>query len=339
MSIRKIKNAWYVDFRYNNKRYRNKSPIDTRNGAQAYETDMKSKLMRGEPLKSVEIPQGITFKDFSSIWIESYAKANNRPSEIKRKQSVFVNSLIPFFGAMPLQEITNKKIEEFKVMRLKSICSKTLRNEISMLSTCLKTAVEWEYLETPPLIKMPKATQTAFKWLQEDECLKLLQATDGMLHDMVFLAMKTGLRFGELIALTWPDFDFEHQKLTVNKSVVLGKSGPTKSGKVRYIPLTKSICEYFKSVKQKDGLVFCEESGEFVHQKRIGYHLGKAYIKAGLPNMGWHALRHTFASHLANKGGALFAIKDLLGHSDIKTTMRYSHLGLSLTTETMKLLS
>lgn len=339
MPTRKIKNAWYVDFRYQGKRYRMKSPIDTRNGAQAFETDLKSKLIRGEPLKPTPTSQDMTLKDFSVIWIEDYAKANNRPSEIKRKQSVLANSLIPFFGSIPLKNITNKKIEEFKGLRLKSILSKTLRNELTMLGTCLKTAVEWGYLETPPLIRIPKAPQKAIKWLPEEDCIKLLQATDGLLHDMIFLAIKTGLRFGELIALTWADFDFENRIITVNKSVVLDISGPTKSGKIRYVPMTDSVYEYFGKMRQKNGLVFSEDGGKFVRQKRISYHLDKAYAKAGITKMNWHALRHTFASHLANKGGAIFAIKDLLGHSDIKTTMGYSHLGPSLTTETMKLLS
>ena len=339
MSIRKIQNSWYIDFHHAGKRYRIKSKINTRNAAQEFENITLGRLIRGEPLKPVKASQGITFKDFSNIWIESYAKANNRPSEIKRKQSVFAYSLIPFFGQMLLKDITNKNIEDFKVLRLKTISIKTVRNEVSMLSTCLKTAVEWEYLEHMPRIKIPKVPQAGFRWLSEDDCLKLLQAADGMLHDMIFLAMKTGLRFGELIALTWEDFDFEHKRLTVNKSVVLGVCGPTKSGKVRYIPLTDSVCEYFGKIKKKRGLLFFEEGGRFIHQKRINYHLERKYEKAELPKMGWHTLRHTFASHLACKGASILAIKELLGHSDIKTTMRYSHLGPNITTETMRLLS
>lgn len=338
MPSRKIRNKWHTDFRYQNKRYRIKSPINTRNGAQEYENNLLTKLINGQPIKYEEAMHNITLKEFSDIWFKSYVKANNRPSEIKRKESVFSHSLLPFFGSMPLNEINNKKVEEFKAHRLKSISIKTVKNEVSMLSTCLKMAVEWEYLENMPRIKMPKVPQSGFKWLPEEDCLKLLQATSGMLHDMIFLAMKTGLRFGELIALTWTDFDFEHRRLTVNKSVVLGKCGPTKSGRVRYVPLTNGVCEYFSKLKRQSGLVFIEEDSEFVRQKRINYHLERAYVRAGLPIMGWHTLRHTFASHLACKGASILAIKELLGHTDIKTTMRYAHLGPNITTETMKLL-
>jgi len=339
MPTRKIHNKWSTDFRYHGKRYRIKSPINTKAGAQAYENLLLTKAIKGEPIKPTATPKEMTLMDFSDIWFNSYVKANNRPSEILRKKSVFANSLIPFFGQMPLKEINNKKVEEFKAFRLKSISGKTLRNEVSMLSTCLKTAVEWGYLDALPLIKMPKVPQNDFKWLKEDECLMLLQAAEGKIKDMIFLAMKTGMRFGELIAITWPDMDFENKRLTVNKSIVLGVSGPTKNGKIRYIPLTDSVCEHFKGMKKKSGLVFHEDGGGFIHQKNINYHLGRAYLKAGLPPWGWHTLRHTFASHLACKGASILAIKELLGHTDIKTTMRYAHLGPNITTETMKLLS
>ncbi len=297
-----------------------------------------NKLIKGQPIRQTEVRQDVHLKDFYAIWFESYVKANNRPSEIKRKESVFSNSLLPFFGSMPLKEISNKKVEEFKAFRLRSISIKTVRNEVSMLSTCLKMAVEWEYLDNMPRIKLPKVPQSGFKWLPEEDCLKLLQATSGMLHDMIFLALKTGLRFGELIALTWADIDFEHRRLTVNKSVVLGKCGPTKSGRVRYVPLTDSVYEYFSKLRRSNGLLFIEEDSEFVRQKRINYHLERAYVRAGLPIMGWHTLRHTFASHLACKGASILAIKELLGHQDLKTSLRYSHLGPNITTETMKLL-
>lgn len=338
MSTRKIKNKWYADFRYQGKRYRIKSPIDTKNGAQEIERTTFAKLIRGETLKPVEVKQEVGLKSFFFVWFESYVKANNRFSEVKSKKSIFTCQLIPFFGDMSLKDITNKKVEQYKAKRMKSVSVKTLRNEISMLSTCLKAAVEWEYLDAMPLIKMPKVPQCGFKWLPEKDCERLLRTADGMLKDMIFLALKTGLRFGELIALTWPDFDFDHKRLTINKSVVLGICGPTKSGKIRYVPLTDSVCEYFGKLKQKDGLVFQGKDGGFLHHKIMNYCLGKIYAKAGLRPTGWHAFRHTFASHLACKGASILAIKELLGHSDLKTSLRYSHLGPNITTETMHLL-
>jgi integrase len=296
--------------------------------------------MDGKPIKADNRPtKETTFQEFAKTWLDNYVKANNRLSEITRKESVFNCNLLPFFGSLPLKEITNRKVEEYKAMRLNKICVKTLKNEVSMLRTCLSTAVEWEYLDTMPSIKMPKAPETSINWLPENDCDKLLQATDGMLHDMIFLAIKTGLRFGELIALEWPDFNFDNKTLTINKSIVLNERNTTKSGKVRYIPLTASVCDYFSIIKQNSGLVFHEPNGDFVHQKRICYHLEQAYKKAGLAPHGWHTLRHSFASHLVSKGASILAIKELLGHSDIKTTLVYAHLAPSITTSTIALLT
>lgn len=339
MATRKIRGKWFADFRYQNKRYRLKSPINTKNAAQEFEHVMLSRLIKGEPIKENEADRVITLKEFSKVWFDSYVTAHNRPSEIRRKRSVFAHSLIPFFGDMALHEITCKHVEDFKVGRLKNVSSKTLRNEVSMLSTCLKTAVEWEYLDRLPAIKMPKVAQNGFRWLSEIDAGKLLESSEGTMKDMVFLALKTGLRFGELIAIEWPDFDFDNKRLTINKSIVLGKLGPTKNGKVRYIPLTDSVCEYFRGKKKGSGLAFHDGHGGIMRQKRCSYYLERTYRKAGLNPLGWHALRHTFASHLACKGASILAIKDLLGHSDIKTTMRYAHLGPTITSEAMKLLA
>ena len=110
------------------------------------------------------------------------------------------------------------------------------------------------------------------------------------MKDMVFLALKTGLRFGELIAIEWPDFDFDNKRLTINKSIVLGKLGPTKNGKVRYIPLTDSVCEYFRGKKKGSGLAFHDGHGGIMRQKRCSYYLERTYRKAGLNPLGWQCL-------------------------------------------------
>lgn len=343
MSSRKISDNWYVDFRYNGKRHRLKSPINTKEGARKHEMRLLESLYKGESINKADNSHDLTLKEFYKIWFETYVKANNRYSEIKRKESVFANSLLPFFGSRKLKEITNKQVEEFKASRLKSVSIKTVKNEVSMLRTCLSIAVDWGYLDSMPKIKMPKVPQNGFKWLSKLECDRLLigakqQDPSGLLHDMIFLAMKTGLRFGELIALTWEDLDFENRKINVSKSVVLKKCGPTKSGRIRYVPMSNSVYDYYKE-KSQTGLLFSEPGNKFIRQKRINHHLGMAYKRAGFATgYGWHTLRHTFASQLACKGASILAIKELLGHTDIKTTMRYAHLSPEIAVDAIKYL-
>ena len=102
MATRKIRGKWFADFRYQNKRYRLKSPINTKNAAQEFEHVMLSRLIKGEPIKENEADRVITLKEFSKVWFDSYVTAHNRPSEIRRKRSVFCSqphSLLRGHGA------------------------------------------------------------------------------------------------------------------------------------------------------------------------------------------------------------------------------------------------
>ncbi|MFA7377709.1 MAG: site-specific integrase, partial [Patescibacteria group bacterium] len=164
-----------------------------------------------------------------------------------------------------------------------------------------------------------------FDYLNESECKLLLDNSSGNLHDMILLALNTGLRFGELIALTWKDIDFEKRLLPINKAIAKGVLGSTKSNKNRYIPLTNSVIEMLRNRKRNAELIF-SENNSFLVQARYVKKLHKLCKDLKFRRIGWHVLRHTFASHLAQKGISLKAIQELLGHSDIKTTMRYAHL-------------
>jgi len=342
-----MRNSWYVDFRYGYKRYRFKSKVNTKSGAMAYEAHLYSKLLAGKPIHDEPREKPMTFEQFSRLWIERYAKANNKYSEIISKESVLKNNLLPFFGKLPLDKITSMKIEEYKFLMIKKrskrtggiLSAKTLRNHLSILRKCLNTAVEWEYLEAPPLIRMPKTSPSGYRYLTYEESERLLRATSGRWHDMILLALKAGLRFGEIIALTWRDFDFENMKLCINKSVVRGRLGSTKTYKTRYVDLHERIRQCFQNkMQEKENLVFPSEVGGFINQKRACDELERIYKRAGLQPIGWHALRHTCASHLASKGAPLLAVQTLLGHSDIQTTMRYAHLCPSVGARAISLL-
>lgn len=143
---------------------------------------------------------------------------------------------------------------------------------------------------------------------------------------MVLFALKTGLRFGELIALEWGDIDLMNSLATIQKSIARGCLGSPKSNKIRYVPLLVDVRETLNLRAKKDGFVFCKDCGKPLGPMLCLRWLHLACQRAGLRKIGWHTLRHTFASHLAQNGISIVIIKELLGHADIKTTMRYSHL-------------
>ena len=115
--------------------------------------------------------------------------------------------------------------------------------------------------------------------------------------------------------------------------------GATKSGKPREIPLGIEVRTALKEHRHLRGpLVFCDMNGELLGTVDTRLPLWRACKKAGLRQIGWHALRHSFASHLVMRGASLKAVQELLGHSSIQMTMRYAHLAPEVVNETVRLL-
>jgi site-specific recombinase XerD len=88
----------------------------------------------------------------------------------------------------------------------------------------------------------------------------------------------------------------------------------------------------------KGPLVFCGDDGRMLGKNEVKHPLWRACRKAGLRQIGWHVLRHTYASHLAMRGAPLKAIQELLGHATIEMTMRYAHLGPGARRDSARLL-
>jgi integrase len=342
MSIRKLKKSWWIDFRFNRVRYRKRSPENSRAGAQAYEALLRQKLTRGESItnakkKDTEMP---TFEEFAWKWYETYAKPNNKPSEIRNKEITLRVHLVPFFGKTRIDKITNLQIEEYKAKKVQtSLYNKSINNQLTILSTCLKSAQEWLELDKIPKIKKLKVPPQKFDFLSVEESrLLLANAPDNFWHDVFLVFLKTGLRKGELIALTWENINWHNRQIVVSQSIYMNEISSTKSNKIRYVDMTDEVYNCLLKRKKEKGFVFINESGVHLRMMIINAVLERTCEQAGLRKITVHTLRHTFASHLAMAGASIQSIQGLLGHSDIKTTQRYAHLAPSVYKETIGLL-
>ncbi|MCX6796755.1 MAG: tyrosine-type recombinase/integrase [Candidatus Falkowbacteria bacterium] len=345
MAIRKIKDSWWVDIRFNRKRYRRKSPEDSKLGAKAYETMLHNKLLRSESIEPepVKVPvrkeeeQG--FDKFAWQWFEIYVKNNNKISEINGKRSTLKTHLVPFFSSTPLSSITGFQIEKYKSKKLKEgLSKKTVNNHLTVLNKCMRSAQEWfDMLRIPRISKM-KTPPTKFSFFTNEESQQILKCA-GDWHAMIMIALRTGLRLGELRGLMWEDINWETKVLSVKRSIFRNQIVPPKSNKDRHLPLTDELFSLLSDLRKKKGYVFTDpDSGNFLEENRPRRALIKIYEQAGLKPSGWHAFRHTFASHLTMAGAPLKAVQELLGHSNIQTTMRYAHLSPSTLKDAMNLL-
>src|ERR1700722_3714021 len=159
MAVRKLKGSWWVDFTFNDTRYRKRSPENSRAGAATYELALRQRLASGKRINDVNRPgqKEVTFKNFAKQWFEDYVKPNNKYSEQLAKKYVISASLIPAFGNTPIGEISSHDIERYKAEQVKQgFTNKTIRNRLTILNKCLVTAYEWLRFDgAPPKIKWP----------------------------------------------------------------------------------------------------------------------------------------------------------------------------------------
>jgi integrase len=332
MAVRKIKNSWWVDFRADYVRYRKRSPENTKAGAEAYEAMLRSKLARGEPIDKVAATVPF-FKDFALKWYDIYVTSNNRAGEQTNKRTALNSSMIPFFGNTLVDAITAYSIEQYKAQLLsRRLSAKTVNNRLTILSTCLTAAYDWLELNgRPPKITWLKCPPPKTDYLSLDECGLLLSQADGVIQDMLLVALRTGMRRGEIIGLQWSSVNWQNQTIVVRHSQCeyTHDLSTTKSNRERHIPMDADVYTALFKRKRETGYVFVDEHKQRFSGKRLSSRLEELCARVGLRKIGWHTLRHTFASRLAMNGVPLNAVQALLGHSAITTTMRYAHLAPS----------
>jgi integrase len=339
VSARKYKGTWWVDFYFGGKRIRRKSPINTKRGAEEHEQRLFQRLREGLPIdeESAPVTAMPLFKTFAEEFMSSYVKANNKKSTQQEKRCIFDHHLLPAFGERPLDEVRERDIEMFKATLVdKGLSAKRQKNILAVLSRMLRYAREVAVLTTAPLIRMPKVPPTTMDFLSDHDFARLCtaaEATPGRLA-MVLIAGEAGLRKGELLALEWDDLDLGigTSSITVMRSVWHDNEsgehvGSPKSGRLRKVPMTDRLRRALLAHRSLRGKrVFCKDDGSGLTPGQLEVALRNTCTRARMRQIGWHVLRHTFGSHLAQRGASPKAIQELMGHSDFVTTMRYMHL-------------
>lgn len=285
-------------------------------------------------------------------WVENERKSGTQT--LKRIAAQF-----RFLFPTPLSNITPWIIEKWRSEQRKAgKASTTVNRDVMALKSALSKAVQWDVLDVHPLTKVkPIKTDDHghVRYLSKSEAERLRKVLDERelrlreerlrgnvwrrergyeeypdlfnvtyadhIKPMVLLTLNTGMRRGELFNIQWEDVNFHTNKLTV-------KGETAKSGKTRYIPLSKEARAVVKAwreqQKEHSGLVFPGKNGApFNNVKSAWTAVREA---AHLNDFRWHDMRHDFASKLVMAGVSLYAVKELLGHASIVVTERYSHL-------------
>lgn len=186
-------------------------------------------------------------------------------------------------------------------------------------------------LDALPSLPRLRVPERHFDFLTNEEARCLIDAARTPEARLwILFALRTGARAGEQLALRWGDIDWHGNKVGFQRSAIRGVEGPTKSGRVRHVPMSPELAAALKAARHlRSALVFCRPDGKPLTLWQLHTGLETACRRAGLRQMRWHDLRHSFASQLATNGVPLRRIQEWLGHSTIHMTMRYAHLAPS----------
>ena len=264
-------------------------------------------------------PERISFPEFSKMYLENYAKINKRSwmTDVS-----YVKGMNRQFGSLCLDEITPLHIEGYKAARLKQGLAKSTVNRcLAILRKMFTLAVEWGYVQQSAVPKMrffPEKDNWKERILTPEEEKRLFASSSLSLRSVMTVALHTGMRLGEILGLTWPQVDLKARYIRVER---------TKSGKTRFIEVNTPLLQELTRLKSLDGTspyVFPNPSTR-KPLTTVRTAFVAACRRASIAGLRFHDLRHTFASRLNMLGADPVTIMELLGHSSLKMTERYTH--------------
>jgi len=321
MGVYRRGNTWYIDFYVRGQRIRKKIG-PSRKLAELALKDAEVKIAKGDYLGIYE-ERKIPFSDYAKQYLE-YSKTNKAKRSYERDVTSLRVHLVPYFGRYWLANISTKMIEDYKAERKNRVNPATVNRELACLKNMFTKAVEWGYLKANPAkgVKLLKEKPKTPRYLTKEEVCSLLEACPPRIYALVATAVNTGMRRGELLNLEWTDVDLNKRTITVRNK----EEWHTKNYESRTIPVNDFLYEVLSKHPHhiRSPYVFCNPDGS--KYNNIWLNFEAALKKAGIEHLPFHSLRHTFASHLVMSGVDLATVQKLLGHKNIKTTMRYSHL-------------
>ncbi|HZD60951.1 MAG TPA: tyrosine-type recombinase/integrase [Anaerolineae bacterium] len=294
--------------------------------------EIVAELMKSKPQRSSRI----RFSEYCALWLTIYAKPHYKPSTYATTVQRIRGQLMPFFGRLSLSSISPGSIQEYIEYRInRGSSASTITRDIAPLKTMLSCAYKWGYIRTNPCagLKCPKPRRKHFTLLSPDELSRLFNAADEPYRTIFMVAAFAGMRRSELLALSWADIDWVADEVYINKMAYRGVTAPLEAALPRRIPLAPVLKEALIEYKKRypgnlEDPIFIHPDGRKIDANNLTRRTFKrALRKAGLPDIRFCDLRHTYASLLIHQGVGIATVQRYLGHASMKTTLdTYGHI-------------
>src|SRR5438876_1350405 len=260
------------------------------------------------------------FNEFAQMYLE---RAVSLMKSIRTERNR-VKRWVKDLGMRPIGRITRAEIESWRREKMSRCKPATINRDLSRLRHMLNIAMEWELLEKSPMqgMKFLRENNARTRYLSVDECHRLTDSCmTPHIRAIVTVALHTGMRLGEILNLRWQDLDFSSGFILVRDS---------KNGQARQVPMDSMISKLLRSwprLSDQDIVFTSVLTGGRIVDIRAGFL--NACKRAGLTDLHFHDLRHTFASQFVMAGGDIYILKEILGHKSITNSQRYAHLSPS----------
>ncbi|MFZ5989406.1 MAG: tyrosine-type recombinase/integrase [Bacillota bacterium] len=313
---------WYIDIYINGQRFR-RAISKSLKKAEEVEEELKWKIKRKQ-LRLENIKNPVHF-DFIARKYLFYCKSIKSKRTYQLEDTDYKKHIEPIFGEYILDDINNESLLKYQaVKKEQGYSNRTVNIHIGLIRKIVNYAKDHGYgSELSLKYPMLPESEKVHAFLTPDEVKRFLKAfSDNLTYKRILFGFATGMRPAELAYLSWPDIDFEMKMAKVTSKPPFWI---IKTKQERVIPLNKIALKILKELYQyaKSKWVFSNNDRPVLNVRRA---IDSARIKAGIekkitPNM----IRHTFATIALMKGADLKSVQELLGHRDIKTTMRYTH--------------
>ncbi len=312
---------------------------------------LKQAIQESMEVDTVKAKQ-YTLGQWMDIWFENYAKIKVRPSSHQTYKGYIENHIKPNIGNIPLSKLSSLQLQKLykkllsggRVNRIeakeqpKGLSPKTVRNIHQVISSALNMAKEQRLISSNPAesCALPKLEHQEMKTIPAEQLTSFLrEAKESGVFEMYYIELATGLRRGELLGLKWEDLDLDQGSLRVQRQVsrINGEvvEAPLKTkNSYRTISLGADAVEILREQRKKCGdspYVFPSPTGGPISPDSVLNMLHRVLKRAGLPEVRFHDLRHTFATLALQNGVDIKTVSGMLGHYSAGFTLdTYAHV-------------
>lgn len=289
-------------------------------------------------------------EELLDLWLNRYEKVSLKTRSYNKYTYFIKLHINPKLGNYELSKLSSPMLQEFMIQKLnhgnlrnqQSLSVNTVLSMLSILKQALKLAFLLHLIPTNPAasIKLPIGREKEILALTREEqknieqyCLKSKKKN----YLGILICLYTGIRLGELLALTWKDVDLEKKLLFIKKTTYTAKVNgknkividqPKTKKSIRIIPISDSLLQLLKAYKDKNKSIYIIHTYQNkivetrAYQRTFQSILRKCHIK----HYNFHCLRHTFVTRALELGVDVKTLSEILGHTNVTITLnRYAH--------------